>query len=65
MPFLNANYLGLDETATPSTDFPAASKPSILFSGGANGELYYNDGAGKPIPLTSGGSVNVQHRLCC
>ena len=32
---LNANYLGFDETATPSTDFPAASKPSILFSGGA------------------------------
>jgi hypothetical protein len=56
---LNANYLGLDETATPGTDFPAASKPSILFSGGANGELYYNDGAGNQIPLTSGGTVNV------
>lgn len=56
---LNANYIGLDETATPATDFPAASKPSILFSGGANGELYFNDGAGNQVPLTSGGVVNV------
>ena len=56
---LNANFLGLDETATPGTDFPEADYPSILFSGGANGELYYNDGAGNQIPLTSGGVVNV------
>jgi len=56
---LNADYIGLDETATPATDFPAASKPSILFSGGANGELYFNDGAGNQVPLTSGGVVNV------
>ncbi|HAT63656.1 MAG TPA: hypothetical protein DCS66_03505, partial [Flavobacteriaceae bacterium] len=42
---LNANYLSLDETATPGTDFPEATYPSIVFSGGANGELYYNDGS--------------------
>jgi len=56
---LNADYIGLDETATPGTDFPAATKPSIIFSGGANGELYYNDGSSNQIQLTTGGAVNV------
>jgi hypothetical protein len=56
---LNANYLGLDETATPSTDFPEATYPSILFSGDANGELYYNDGASNQVKITSGGILNV------
>ena len=56
---LNANYISFDETATPATDFPPASEPSIIFSGGANGELYYNDGAGNQVPITSGGVLNV------
>ena len=56
---LNANYLSLDETATPGTDFPEATYPSIVFSGGANGELYYNDGNNNQIPITSGGVLNV------
>ena len=29
---LNANYISFDETATPATDFPPASEPSIIFS---------------------------------
>ena len=55
----NMKYLGLSLNTTPSTSLPAASFPNVAFAGGTAGDLFFNDGSGNQIQLTSAGVLNA------
>ena len=55
----NMKYLGMSLNTSPSTALPSASYPNIAFAGGTAGDLYFNDGAGNQIQLTSAGVLNA------
>mgnify|MGYP003132458677 FL=1 len=52
-------YLGLSLNTSPSTALPAASFPNVAFAGGTAGDLFFNDGSGNQIQLTSAGVLNA------
>ena len=55
----NMKYLGLSLNTSPSTALPAASFPNVTFAGGTAGDLFFNDGSGNQIQLTSAGVLNA------
>ena len=55
----NMKYLGLSLNTSPSTALPAASFPNVAFAGGTAGDLFFNDGSGNQIQLTSAGVLNA------
>ena len=54
----NMKYLSLALETTLS-DLPAATFANSVFAGGTTGDLYFNDGSGNQIQITSGGSLSA------